>query len=202
MFLIFDTETSGLWRDDLPDDHPSQPHLLQLGAALYDAKWNRTGSLNALIRPDGWSIEPGAMEVHGITEARAIRHGIPVVAALAALAGFAANSRRTIGFNVEFDRKVISSAILRAGGDGLWWRRKAPTFFCTMEASTPIMQIPGKWGFSFPKLPAAYRFFYPHDAWESRHDAEDDMEHTRLLYVALAEAGAVPEVTFARGPNA
>ena len=198
MFLIFDTETSGLWKDDQPADHPSQPHLLQLGASLYDAKWNRTGAFSALIKPDGWSVEPGATEVHGITEARAIRHGVPLVAALAVFAGLCANARRVIAHNVEFDRKIIFSALARAGGDGNWWRRKAPTLFCTMEASTPILQIPGPYGFVFPKLTAAYRFFYPEDTWESRHDADDDMEHTRRLYVALDRAGAVPEVTFGR----
>jgi hypothetical protein len=36
VILFFDTETSGLWRRDLPEDHQDQPHLVSLAAQLCD----------------------------------------------------------------------------------------------------------------------------------------------------------------------
>lgn len=193
MRLFYDTETSGLWRDDLPFDHPSQPNLVQLGLQFFDAKWKRTGLFTAMIRPDGWSIEPDAERHHGISEARASRHGIPLVAALSVLQGFAANARRIAAHNNEFDRKIIKSAIARAGGEGLWWARKAPQFFCTMESSTPVCQLPGEHGFKFPSLEEAHRFFYPEAAYITEHDAEKDTDALVRVYQALERAGLTNE---------
>lgn len=193
MRLFYDTETSGLWRDDLPYDHPSQPNLVQLGLQFYDAKWKRTGVLVALIKPDGWSIEPDAERHHGISEARCARHGIPLVAALSVLQAYAANSRRIAAHNNEFDRKVIKAAIARAGGEGLWWQRKAPQFFCTMETSTPILQLPGEHGFKFPSLEEAHRFFYPEHEYTTQHDAEADTDALVRVYQALEQGGHTGE---------
>ena len=36
MILFFDTETSGLWRRDLREDHIDQPHLVSLAAQMCD----------------------------------------------------------------------------------------------------------------------------------------------------------------------
>lgn len=193
MRLFFDTETSGLWRDDLPFDHPSQPSIVQLAVHLYDVKWQRTGHFVSLIKPDGWSIEPEAEAHHGISEARCSRFGIPLPAALLVLKGFASTARRLVGHHVEFDRKVIKSSLQRLGADGLWWQKKGPDFFCTMEASTPVLQLPGDYGFKFPSLEEAHRFFYPEMDYSTQHDADQDSEATMRVFRALDDTGRVPE---------
>lgn len=192
MRLVYDVETSGLWKDGLPIGDPSQPRIAQVGIKLYDANWNRTGHFVALIRPDGWSMEPEAEAHHGITESRCARHGIPIVAALTVLQGLSANARTIFAHNNEFDRKMIRSELARLGSDGLWWQRKAPAFFCTMEASTPVCQIPGEFGFKYPSLEEAHRFFYPGDAYVTEHDADSDTEATVRVFRALQDMGVAP----------
>lgn len=193
MRVFFDTETSGLWKEALPVDHPSQPSMVQLAAHLFDGNYQRVGHFVTLIKPAGWSIEPGAEEHHGITEARCSRFGIPLPTALLVLKGFVAVARRVVGHNVEFDRRVIRSELRRLGADGLWWEKKAPDFYCTMEGSTPICQLPGEFGFKFPSLEEAHRHFYPELDYQTRHDADLDSEATVRVFRALEEAGAVPE---------
>lgn len=193
MRVVYDTETSGLYRDDLAWDHPSQPSMVQLGVKLFDMKWNRTGHFVALIKPNGWSIEPQAEEHHGISEARCARHGIPLVVALSVLKGFCANARTIIAHNNEFDRRVVRTELARLGGDGLWWQRLAPAFFCTMETSTPVLQLPGEYGFKFPSLEEAHRFFYPEIDFTTRHDADDDTEATVRVFQALEARGLTPD---------
>ena len=200
MRIAFDTETSGLIRGELAPDHPSQPNLVQLGAKLYDAQWRVTGSITLLIQPDGWSMEPEAERHHGISEARCVRHGVPLVAALATFQALAANARQVIGHNVQFDRGIIKLACLRAGGAGLWWDKKAQQFFCTMEASTPVLQLPGQWGqFKYPSLEEAHRHFYPADAFETAHDAEGDLLATVRIFRALEAMGLTPAIAY--GPQ-
>lgn len=192
MRVIYDTETSGLWHDDLPFDHPSQPHLVQLGAKLFDAKWQRTGAFVVLIKPEGWSIEPEAESHHGISEARCARHGVPIVAALAMLQSLTANARQIIAHHNEFDRKVIKAALHRLGSDGLWWQKKAPAFACTMELSTPVCQLPGEFGFKFPSLEEAHRFFYPELDYSTEHDADSDTDACLRVAQALETMGLLP----------
>ena len=200
MRIVFDTETSGLVRGDLPPDHASQPNLVQLGAKLFDAKWVCTGSVVLLIKPDGWSIEPEAERHHGISEARCAKHGVPAVAALAAFQALAENARQVIGHNVDFDRRVMRNAIRRAGGRGIWWEQKAPQFFCTMEASTDVLRLPGVYGsFKFPSLEEAHRHFYPEDPFQTQHDAESDLMAAARVFRALEGMGRTPSLS---GPPA
>src|SRR4028119_1323425 len=125
MRLVWDSETSGLLRDDLPASDPSQPHLVQLGAQLFDAQWRRAGILTCLIKPDGWSIEPEAEAVHGISEARCHRYGVDLPVALAMFAQLVGKASVLIAHHANFDRKVIDIQLHRLGASGDWWKRKA-----------------------------------------------------------------------------
>ena len=64
---VFDTETTGLPQFKLPSDHPSQPHLVDIAALLYNEVGELMESFEAIIRPDGWTIPDEAARVHGIT---------------------------------------------------------------------------------------------------------------------------------------
>lgn len=193
MRLFYDTETSGLQKPGLALDDPSQPRIAQLGLRLFDAAWKCTGHFTALIKPDGWSMEPEAEAVHGISEARCARHGISIVAALSILQGFSGNARIIVAHNNEFDRNLVTGELHRLRSDGLWWKKKAPAFFCTMEASTNVCQLPGEFGFKYPSLEEAHRHFYPEMSYTTKHDAESDIEATVRIYKALLEAGIGPE---------
>jgi hypothetical protein len=49
MILFFDTETSGLWRRDLPEDHQDQPHLVSLAAQLCDDEKSNTSNIFSIF---------------------------------------------------------------------------------------------------------------------------------------------------------
>ncbi len=192
MLLVVDTETSGLLRDDLPADDPSQPHLVQLGAQLFDRQGARRANLTTLIKPEGWSIEPQAEAVHGISAQTCQRYGVSVVFALGVLQGLVACSTRVVAHNMNFDRKVIAAAIHRAGGQGLWWSRAGGRMVCTMEAATPVLKLEGKFGHKFPSLAEAMAGLCPAFPFDERHDAEADVMATRELYQTLLQMGAIP----------
>lgn len=194
MILGIDTETSGLFKDDIDPLDPGQPHMVQLGAQLYDRQWVKRGSLTVLIKPDGWAIESQAEAVHGISTQTCHRYGISVAEALVAFRGLVGAATRIIGHNMQFDRKVIASSIKRAGGEGVWWHRAAGKMLCTMETSTPVLKLPSEFGYKFPSLAEAVTALCPELKFEERHDAEADIGATVALYRALVAAGAVIEV--------
>lgn len=194
MFLVFDTETSGLRREGVDLLDPSQPRMIQIGAQLFDGKWVKRGGMLALIKPDGWSIEPEAQDVHGISEARAARYGIPLVSALGMFKALSEKAEFIIGHNLLFDRGVVTSELHRIGAAGLWWQRRMEAFRCTMEAATPILQLPGQFGFKYPTLEEAHHFLLPALDYHSQHDAEPDLEATARVYRELDARGAWPAI--------
>lgn len=192
--LIFDTETSGLWKDSIPALDPSQPHLVQLGARLYDRKWNKQAHLTTLIRPDGWEIEAGAEKVHGISTYDCNRYGVRLAEALIMFRGMVTPATRIVGHCVQFDRKVITVAAHRAGGEGLWWSRISHKFLCTMEASTEVCGIPAEFGgFKWPSLEEAVACLCPEQQLQPKHDVDSDIDATVAIYRELLARGIVVE---------
>ena len=187
-----DTETSHLYQRALPATDPSQPHLVELGAVLYDGQWNVVGIIDRLIRPDGWAISPDAFAIHGISEQRCSRYGGDVRAILADFAEMVSCAVTIVGHNVAFDRAIIEAAIYRAGGSGLWWAKKANAMRCTMEAATPVCQLPGKYGdFRWPSLQEAHEILVPDVAFITSHNALDDAQACSRIYRALEARGAI-----------
>jgi DNA polymerase III subunit alpha len=66
MYLIFDTETTGLpKRDNAPlTDFDNWPRLVQLAWQMHDPDVKILGSKNFIIKPDGFTIPYSAEKVH------------------------------------------------------------------------------------------------------------------------------------------
>ncbi|MCA1747892.1 MAG: 3'-5' exonuclease, partial [Bacteroidales bacterium] len=94
MFLIFDTETTGLpLRDNAPiEELHNWPRIVQIAWQVHD----RTGKIleveNMIIRPDGFEIPYAAEKVHGISTEMARTSGIPIAEAMEKFAGSIASS--------------------------------------------------------------------------------------------------------------
>ena len=87
MFLIYDTETTGLprdWKAPLTDSD-NWPRLVQLAWQLHAADGSLFARGNRIIQPEGFTIPFTSAKIHGITTARAEADGIPLAEALASL---------------------------------------------------------------------------------------------------------------------
>lgn len=188
MYLIFDSETSGLWRDKLPATDASQPHLLQIAAELLTDDFERKGLLFGLVKPDGWTIEPQAQDVHHISIMEATRYGVPLPSLIIPFYQMALKADTIVAHNVEFDRHIITSALFRVSGEvPIGWRKKLNQFFCTQEQSAADCALPGPIpGIpKYPTLEEAHARLVPEIAFHSRHDALDDLEATKRVFMAL-----------------
>lgn len=184
MYLFFDTETTGIYNFKAPHTDPSQPHIVQLAAMLLDRTGDVRGSINFVVQPP-IPIPEAASNVHGITDAVAKEYGVPLTEALNTFWILQERAELLVAHNVNFDRKVLRTAFHRAGFANFREAfEKRPTF-CTMEATTPILKLPGYRGrFKWPRLEEAYRHFFD-EPLEGAHDAMIDVGACKDVFFAL-----------------
>lgn len=138
--LFIDTETDGLVKKDLPDEHPDQPHLVQLGLILADSSGAEWATVELIVKPNGYRIPDGAAKVHGISTEMALAVGVPLLVAVATFTNLRSIANRVVAHNLAFDDKVMRAAIARTG--------KKPAHpgpseqVCTMELASAIMKLP------------------------------------------------------------
>src|SRR5215469_17115641 len=115
MLLVLDTETTGLVQSSFPDDHPAQPHLVQLGLVLIDEdSWTEHACVDLIIRPDGWKIPEFVSKIHGITQEIALTTGVPILTALSVYTNLRAVVDAIVGHNISFDLSVMRTEIARS----------------------------------------------------------------------------------------
>ena len=79
MYLIFDTETTGLpksWNAPITDTD-NWPRCIQIAWQLHDALGNLVEHNDFLIQPDGFNIPYDAERIHGISTELAQEQGVP-----------------------------------------------------------------------------------------------------------------------------
>lgn len=178
--LIFDTETTGIPDWMIPSEDASQPHIVQLAAVLVGVDTQRIiQSMDVIIRPDGWEIEPELTEIHGITKEYAMDVGIPERMALEMFLALW-NGRPRIAFNTTFDNRIIRIGTKRyfdeatiegwhAGKQGEEWR-------CMMLAARKIM------GGKQPTLAEAHQHFIGSDHQDAHTAMGDTLACMRLFF--------------------
>src|SRR5690625_7305588 len=86
MYLIFDTETTGLPQNYAAPltDFDNWPRCVQIAWQLHDATGKLLSAGDYIIRPDGFTIPFNSEKVHGISTERAKREGGRLREAMAA----------------------------------------------------------------------------------------------------------------------
>lgn len=197
MYIIFDTETTTFPNPHLPLNHARQARIVQLAAVLTDENFKELGHMNHVIKPDGWTIQQGAFEAHGISMKACEEFGIPVKDALKDFFALATQSLISIAYNGSFDNTLLEIELSHYepneqaklfGVETQGWLRKR-TCFCPMEAMTPICKLPFKvlkknnFGqkYKWPKLQEAYTYIFK-KPFEGAHDALSDVRATLEIY--------------------
>lgn len=199
--IVYDTETSGLPLFSEPSEDPRQPHVVQLAAIVVDLDTREhLSSMNAIIRPEGWTIPREVSDIHGITTERALAEGIPEEDALDMFLSMWDQKLR-VAHNESFDARIIRIAQSRFGYDetqlALWKGGKA---LCTQRMATPIMKIPptpkmraaGFFKFKSANLQEAHQHFCGRP-FEDAHSAMADVKACMAVYFAIQDLKQVKE---------
>ena len=116
MFLIFDTETTGLpkrWGAPLTDSE-NWPRCIQIAWQIHDKKGALVSHKNFLIQPDDFTIPFDSEQVHGISTALASAKGVSLEEVLSEFQTALKEVRYIVGHNVSFDRNIMGAEFLRA----------------------------------------------------------------------------------------
>ena len=102
MFLVFDTETTGLPKQyNAPlTDFDNWPRLVQLAWQLHDDKGKLVENHNLLVKPEGFIIPIDAQMVHGISTEHATKYGLPLQEVLDTFLQSAEKAKYFVGHNI------------------------------------------------------------------------------------------------------
>ncbi len=197
--IFYDVETTGLPEYSKPSEDPCQPRVTQIAAELcVEETGDPLGSMDMLIRPDGWVIPEELQLMTGITMERANAFGVPIKHALHAFIELWTNADQRCGHNESFDARMIRIELMRhtffagemvgAGDAALpfadYW--KAAPIFCTQSGSTKIVNAARPAGEK--KKTANLREAYLHFAGkplEGAHTARADMLAAKAVYYGI-----------------
>ncbi|MFM7194301.1 MAG: DNA polymerase III subunit alpha, partial [Bacteroidota bacterium] len=194
MYLIFDTETTGIPRNKTAPltDFDNWPRLVQLAWQLHGPDGKLLNRGNEIIRPDGFDIPFKAQQVHGISTARATADGKDLKAVLETFSADLSKADLIIGHNIEFDISIIGAELLRTAMDTapLLERKK----FDTSTETIAFCALPGGPGgkFKMPKLNELHQKLFGKPVQDA-HDAAYDVDATaRCFFGLLKEKVAKP----------
>ncbi|MFN5879938.1 MAG: exonuclease domain-containing protein, partial [Flavobacteriales bacterium] len=105
MYIIFDTETTGLPRDwNAPvTDTSNWPRVVQIAWQVHDEMGRLVENRDFLVKPDGFDIPYDAERVHGISTLLAEKYGESLDSILNLFSEALEKATYVIGQNVKFD---------------------------------------------------------------------------------------------------
>ncbi len=193
LILVYDCETTGLVKG-LDYTNPNMPFLASITTILYDDEAHQiVSSINAMVKPDGWTMPEEAGRVNGLTDEVLLKLGVPSLALLPACIALMFKADLRVAHNAEFDAKVIAAALWRhiikedsetKAHEVVKHWLELPSY-CTMQASKNIVNAKNKLGgIKYPKLTEAYKFFFDREL-DRAHSANADAVAALEIYLAL-----------------
>ena len=142
MFLIFDTETTGLpgsWNAPLTD-FANWPRVVQIAWQLHSADGKLISAQSLIVQPEGFTIPFNAEKVHGISTDRAMREGMPLAEVIERFLSDVGQCTYIAGHNIEFDLNIMGCELLRKGLENSLTAKKS---LDTKDLSTEFCALPG-----------------------------------------------------------
>ena len=160
MYLIFDTETTGLPRNFKAPitDTDNWPRVIQLAWQLHGADGKLIKHNASIIKPDGFTIPFDSEKVHGISTELATYVGRGLDDVIAEFLYDLNQAKFIVGHNLKFDINVLGCEFVRLGLDSPL-EVMAVLDTCTEETASLVKLAGGKGGkFKLPSLTELYSF--------------------------------------------
>jgi DNA polymerase-3 subunit alpha len=192
MYLIFDTETTGLPKNyNAPlTDADNWPRLVQLAWQLHDEEGGLLEAGNVIVRPDGFDIPFNSEKIHGISTAKALAEGRPLQEVLDEFSEVMRKAKFIAGHNIEFDINIMGAEYLRVHGSEPVTAMK---WLDTKEDGTAFCAIPGGKGgkFKWPKLTELHVKLF-NEEFDEAHNAAADVAATSRCFLEMIRIGVIP----------
>lgn len=193
MFLIFDTETTGLPKNySAPvSDTENWPRMVQVAWQLHNKNGRLIKSGNHIVKPDGFTIPYNSEKIHGISTQRALDEGIELSETLKDFMESANEAEFLVGHNINFDINIVGCELFRMGVENKLAEVKV---LDTMQFAIDYCQIPGGrgGGFKFPTLSELHQKLFG-EPFEDAHNAAADVEATTRCFLEMLNLKVIPQ---------
>jgi DNA polymerase-3 subunit alpha len=188
MYLIFDTETTGLPANyNAPvSDTGNWPRCIQIAWQLHDELGDLVEHQDYLIRPDGFNIPYDAERIHGISTELAAEQGVELAEVLEKFNIALSRSKFVVGQNIGFDINIMGSEFYRMGIESPM--AQMPVLDTCTEVTADLLKIPGGRGgrFKLPTLTELHNYLFGVPFAEA-HNATADVEATTRCFLQLVK---------------
>ena len=186
MYLIFDTETTGLprnWAAPITDTD-NWPRAVQIAWQLHDEWGNLIDNQDYLVIPEGYDIPYDAERVHGISTELAHKYGVDLREMLLKFNAALAQTKFIVGQNVGFDVNIMGCEFHRAGIPTAL--SQLPVLDTCTEVTAGLLQLPGGRGgrYKLPTLTELHEYLFGEPFGEA-HNATADVEATTRCFLEL-----------------
>jgi DNA polymerase-3 subunit alpha len=186
MYLIFDTETTGLprsWSAPITDTD-NWPRCIQIAWQLHDDMGNLIEHQDFLVKPEGFNIPYDAERIHGISTELVAEQGILLSEVLEKFNIALSKTKFIVGQNVGFDVNIMGCEFHRIGiGTDL---SKMPVLDTCTEVTASLLKLPGGRGgkFKLPTLTELHQYLF-NQPFAEAHNATADVEATTRCFLEL-----------------
>ena len=189
--IIADTETNGKALNFKAPftDLNNWPRITQLSWVVLDVNTGQfVSEQNHIVKPDGWTVPEEQFFIdNNISTQRCEEQGKPFqdVANIFVDDVQKFNVDVLICHNINFDYNVIAAELTRYQ---IFSQKKLTIKLCTMETTTDLLKLPGKYGYKFPSLQELHNYLFG-TYFQGNHDAMADVEATARCFVELYQRG-------------
>ena len=186
MYLIFDTETTGLpknWKAPISDTD-NWPRCVQIAWQLHDSMGQLIEHDAFLVQPVGYNIPYDAEQIHGISTDLALEQGVLLKEVLDKFNTALGKTTFVVGQNVGFDINIMGCEFFRLGMENPL--ATLPVLDTCTEVTAQICQIEGGRGgkFKLPTLTELHQHLFGVGFGEA-HNATADVEATTRCFLEL-----------------
>jgi len=190
MYLIFDTETTGLpkkWKAPITDVN-NWPRAVQIAWQLHDKFGNLIENQDFLIKPEGYNIPYDAEQIHGISTQLATEKGDSLENVLTSFNTALSKTKFVVGQNVKFDLNIMGCEFHRLGV--ATELNNLPVLDTCTEKTAFLCQLPGGRGgkFKLPTLTELHQELFK-TPFDEAHNATADVEATSRSFLELIRKG-------------
>ena len=202
MFLVFDTETTGLpkkWNAPVSDSN-NWPRCVQLAWQLHDAKGDLISNHSYLIKPENFTIPFEAEKIHGISTELALETGKNLGEVLELFIKDYNKSGFLVGHNVKFDINIAGAELFRLG-HSIDITKKDVLDTCS-ELTAQVTKLPGGRGgkYKYPTLIEIYSILFQ-EKFNEAHNASADVEATSRVFFELVRKSVFNQSVFKGYPD-
>ena len=186
MYLIFDTETTGLpkrWGAPISDTD-NWPRCIQIAWQLHDAMGRVIEHQDYLVKPEGFNIPYDAERIHGISTELAEAEGIPLAEVLEKFNIALSKTKFIVGQNLGFDINIMGCEFYRLGIESPMG--SMPILDTCTEVTASLLKLPGGRGgkFKLPTLTELHQYLF-NKPFAEAHNATADVEATTRCFFEL-----------------